>query len=94
MVEIIWSETAKYDFKNICNYIKCNSEYYSKIFKLNILKRIDNLNNFPKIGRVVPEYKCEFIREIIYGNYRIIYEFKTKIEILTIAHVRMKINSE
>ncbi len=40
------------------------------------------------MGRIVPEQNNQFLREMIFKNYRIIYEIvgNTKIEILTIYH--------
>jgi len=32
------------------------------------------LANFPRIGRVVPEFQIETLRELIHGSYRIVYE--------------------
>jgi len=42
----------------------------------------------PEIGRIVPELEKKEIRELIEGNYRIIYRIKTKdlVEIVTIHH--------
>ena len=42
----------------------------------------------PELGRIVPELELENIRELIEGNYRIIYRKSEKqiIEILTIHH--------
>ena len=38
-------------------------------------------------GRIVPEIHREDIRELIYGNYRIIYRLETKkVAILTVRH--------
>lgn len=91
MVRILWSLQARDDLKNIYNYIKQDSVYYADNFKLNILNRLEHLIKFPKLGRVVPEYNCEQVRELIYINYRIIYEIKESIQILAIAHCKMKI---
>lgn len=46
------------------------------------------LKKFPLIGKVVFEINQKEIREIIEGNYRIIYKIfsKTQIDILTIHH--------
>ena len=92
MVKILWSLQARDDLKNIYNYIKQDSIYYANNFKLRILNRIEGLPNFPNSGRIVPEYNSERVREIIYGNYRIIYEIKDSIQILAIAHCKMKID--
>jgi len=42
----------------------------------------------PKVGRKVPERNDENIRELIEGNYRIIYELRgeERIEVLLIHH--------
>jgi len=92
MVKILWSLQARDDLKNIYSYIKQDSVYYANNFKLNILNRIERLIKFPKSGRVVPEYNFEQVRELIYGNYRIIYEIKDSVQILAIAHSKMKID--
>jgi plasmid stabilization system protein ParE len=43
------------------------------------------LVDLPRIGRVVPEMNDPAIREIILGNYRIIYRLHTELaEILTV----------
>ena len=39
----------------------------------------------PEKGRIVPELSIEFIRELLYKNYRIVYLIKKKsIDILTV----------
>lgn len=38
-----------------------------------LCETIKPLRQFPRMGRPVPEYGQDFIREIIYGNYRVIY---------------------
>lgn len=41
----------------------------------------------PKSGRVVPEIGDEQFRELIYGNYRILYRIEKKqVSILTVRH--------
>jgi plasmid stabilization system protein ParE len=45
------------------------------------------LKSFPVSGLIVPEINSKDFRELIYGNYRIIYRVeKTQISILTIRH--------
>lgn len=47
------------------------------------------LSNQPKMGRIVPAFNRPEIREIIHGNYRLVYELKTNhIDMLTIWHTR------
>ena len=87
MVEIIWMPQAIEDLENIENYIgKDSPEYASLLFK-KIFTSVETLKQFPKMGRVVPEYGKETLRELIVRNYRIVYKIiNDKIEIQTIFH--------
>jgi toxin ParE1/3/4 len=84
--QIKWSPRATNNLENICNYIAKDSEYYATIFAKRVFI-INSLVEFPKSGRIVPEYGSENIREKIYENYRIVYRLKEEfIEIVAISH--------
>ena len=52
-----------------------------------VFSKVEQLKSSPEIGRVVPEIRNDQFRELIYGNYRVIYRIeKTQISILTIRH--------
>ena len=53
-----------------------------------IFKRVEILETAPLLGRIVPELNITKIRELILGNYRIIYKIinKKRIDILTREH--------
>jgi len=60
-----------------------------------IQKFVAKLIRFPNIGREVPEIKRSAIREIIEGNFRIIYRVESdRISILTIRNVRQLLKSK
>ncbi len=64
-----------------------DSEHYARSFAKEVIHAIENLQIFPKSGRVVPEYNLKHIREIIFQNYRIVYRIRSDvIEIVTITH--------
>jgi toxin ParE1/3/4 len=88
MVEIIWTNNAIADLKNIKNYIGRDNNIYARKIIGDIIENVDNLILFPELGRVVPEILNENVREIIFGNYRIVYLIKNQlqIDILTIHH--------
>lgn len=47
----------------------------------------DRLAELPRSGRIVPELEIENIREIILGNYRLIYRVREdQVQILTVHH--------
>jgi len=43
-------------------------------FASEILHKIERLSAFPDSGRVVPEFEMEFVREIIFPPFRIVYQ--------------------
>jgi toxin ParE1/3/4 len=73
MVKIIWTDLAIEDLRSIHNYISKDSPFYANRFIEKLLFRVEQLKNYPKSGRKVPEIGDECIRELIEGNYRIIY---------------------
>ncbi|MBS1257493.1 MAG: hypothetical protein MAG551_00537 [Candidatus Scalindua arabica] len=92
--KIRWSPRAVSNLEDICNYIAVDSEYYAILFAKKINSIIKAIPQFPKAGRIVPEYADEHIRERIYKNYRIVYRIKEDIiEIVAICHGSKPISS-
>jgi plasmid stabilization system protein ParE len=84
-MKIKWSEPSLLDLEGIQEYIARDSEYYASRFIMKIIEAAEVLENFPEIGRLVPEADQENIREILFRNYRIIYRIEPKrVLILTI----------
>ncbi|MEQ6341039.1 MAG: type II toxin-antitoxin system RelE/ParE family toxin [Gammaproteobacteria bacterium] len=65
-----WSRQARADVRQLRAYISQDSPFYARQFIERLFKRIDNIPEFPQIGRSVPEAEREDIREIIYRGYR------------------------
>lgn len=85
--QIRWSPRAIADFEDICNYIARDSEHYAAFFARKVNTIIKSIPQFPKTGRIVPEYGDENLREKIYNNYRIVYRIRGElIEIVAICH--------
>lgn len=84
---IKWTESAWADLENIADYIAKDSPYYAKKLVDEIRFIVRNLTKFPQIGRIVPEVKMSEIREVIIGNYRIVYQITRQlIYIVGIIH--------
>ncbi len=87
MVKLIWTEFAVEDLRLIHEYISRDSKRYADRFIEKLINRIDQPESFPKSGRVVPEFNLESIRELIEGNYRIIYKISTsEVAIIRVHH--------
>ncbi|MFA5422273.1 MAG: type II toxin-antitoxin system RelE/ParE family toxin [Phycisphaerae bacterium] len=87
MAQLRWTVQAVEDVESIAEFISEDSIHYANLFVSDILSAAERLKRFPEIGRIVPEFNEPSIREIILGNYRIVYRLKDDFaEILTVFH--------
>ncbi|WP_040397075.1 type II toxin-antitoxin system RelE/ParE family toxin [Cesiribacter andamanensis] len=88
MVTVIWTEQAIDDLTAIADYTSHHSEKWASAVIQRLFNRVSILKEMPELGRIVPEKGDASIRELIEGNYRIIYEIKhpDRVEILLIHH--------
>jgi len=86
-MKIIWSPLAIDRASEIAEYIAQDKPSAPEKWINTVFSKVEQLKSSPEIGRVVPEIRNDQFRELIYGNYRIIYHIeKTQISILTIRH--------
>ena len=74
MVKTVWTDVAIDDLKSIHEHISRDSKFYADRFIDKLISRVDQLEKYPESGRMVPEFQNETIRELIEGNYRIVYK--------------------
>ena len=87
MVEVNWSDQTIEDIHIIAEFISKDSVRYAEIFVEKVFGRAEILSTHPRAGRMVPEIQDKTIRELILGNYRIIYKvYPKRIDILTVHH--------
>ena len=87
MAEVKWTLQALDDLESICLFIGRDSPQAAAVFAQRAFQSTDPLVNFPRLGRVVPELEIENIREIILGNYRVIYRIEDEqVQVLTVHH--------
>ena len=92
MRKLIWTKPALADLEAIYDYIAKDSEYYASSFLGEIIQQPEKLIDFPEMGRIVPEADRKDIRELIFQNYRIIYQIENKnIIILTVIHAKREL---
>lgn len=86
-MKIIWSPLAIDRASEIADYIFQDKPSAAEKWINTLFSKVEQLKSFPETGRIVPEIKNDQFREIIYGNYRIIYRIEKKqVSILTIRH--------
>ena len=88
-MKIIWSPLAIERASEISEYIAQDNPTAAANWVETLFDKINILKSSPKSGRIVPETQRDDIREIIYGNYRIIFSVQiNKVCILTVRHGR------
>ena len=79
-MKIQFSETAFDDLEKINEYYEEQGVPHIGInFVTEIIEHVETLIDNPKIGRVVPEFNSEDIRELIHIPFRIVYITESKI---------------
>ncbi len=92
---VIWSQQAVADLRSIHDFITRDSRYYAKKVVHDIREKIEELNDLPKLGRIVPELNEEDVRELFLYSYRIIYEIKDgAIFVLAVVHQRRNLKDD
>jgi addiction module RelE/StbE family toxin len=88
MVQIRWLIEAQNDLKEIYEYISLDSERYAERQIARIVAKTQILKTIVYSGKIVAEIGKAEIRELIEGNYRIIYRIvnENSIDILMIHH--------
>jgi toxin ParE1/3/4 len=86
-MKIIWSPLAVDRVSEIAGYIAQDNPVAAESWINTVFKKVENLKAHSESGRIVPETNNNTIRELIYGNYRIIYRLEEKrLSVLTVRH--------
>lgn len=94
-MKIFWSPLAIDKTSEIAEYIARDKPTVAQDWVDKIFQKVDILKSSPDIGRVVPEIRRKDLRELIFGNYRIIYRVeKENISILTVRHGKQILPTE
>jgi addiction module RelE/StbE family toxin len=88
-MKLRWSPLAVDKASEIAEYIAQDNPAAAEKWIDAVFSSVERLTTFPESGRIVPEINSLAIRELLYGNYRIIYRIEEKqLSILTIRHGR------
>lgn len=85
--EIYWTRQSREDLRAIRAFIARDAPRTASAYVRRLRQSVGRLREFPYSGQVVPELQREEIREVIQGNYRIIYRVGDRqVDILTVYH--------
>ncbi len=86
-MSITWSPLAIERISEIAAYIAQENPQTAENWVEKIFDLIERLAEFPESGGIVPEINNPASREVISGNYRVIYDIEDEgARILTVRH--------
>lgn len=84
-MKLLWTERALADLRDMGDYIALRNPAAALSFTMELMIKAETLVEQLILGRVVPELGREDIRELIYGNYLIVYRvLEGKLHVLTV----------
>jgi len=93
MGQVTWSVQARSDLDTIVDHIAADSPSRAEAFHWDALRSSIVLGSHPRAGHPVPEVADPDIREIQFGNYRVIHWVKSEamVVVLTIRHGKRRL---
>ncbi len=73
-MKVVFSSSARNILAEIVKFIAYDKPQAARKWAASILESVSKLSDLPRIGRIVPEYADDNIREIVKGQYRIVYK--------------------
>lgn len=86
-MKIVWSWQSRDDLREIRKFIARDSPRAAASFIRKLRESVERLRIHPESGQVVRELRDATVREILFGQYRIIYQCGAKrVEVLAVIH--------
>ena len=86
-MKVRWTRTAIEHLASIYECIGRDSARYARRMVDRITSRSRQIGQFPRSGQMVPEYQDPDIREVLEGQFRVIYEVTVReIHVLAVIH--------
>lgn len=85
--QVVWSRRALGDLKALVQYIARDNRTVAKRFGNLVVSKVDEVIQFPRMGRMVPEYHEDGLREILIPPYRVIYEIDDRRQTIAVLRI-------
>jgi len=83
--ELVWTVRALSDLEAIGDFIARDDESAARQWLMKLVRLAEKIAASPAIGRRVPEFGREELRETFLGRYRLVYRVAAhRVEVLTI----------
>jgi toxin ParE1/3/4 len=90
MVKIEWSLSAIEDIEKHLEYIEQDNRQAAQDWAVQIFENEDLIAENPYIGRIIPEENLNYKRELILGNFRLMYEILSESKVVILKVMRSK----
>ena len=93
-MKVMMSDPALGDVEGIETFLSDKSPARAKKLTKEIFARARSLAVFPRRGRMIPEIEDDCLRELIVGDYRVMYEIDDDngiVEVLAVLHGRREL---
>ena len=91
-MKVVWSPLALEKVSSIAEFIALDKPSAAIDWANDVFDLAEGIGSQPEMGREVPELIGKGYREIIFGNYRIIYKLSDTVQILTVRNCRQLLN--
>jgi toxin ParE1/3/4 len=88
-MRVAWTDRGKARLRQIRAYIAKDQPLNAERFVDRLTRRVEQLVEHPRSGKIVEQYQRDDLRELIESSYRIIYLIlEDRIDILTVRDSR------
>jgi addiction module RelE/StbE family toxin len=86
-MRVVWTDEARAHLAGIHDFIKHDAPFYATQTIDKLTRRVEQLIDHPRSGRILPNYDDENLRELIAHPYRLVYRIKPdRIDIIAVFH--------
>lgn len=87
MAEIRWTLTAADDLRLLEEWIARDSLLNAVDFTDRLIASVERLADSPLLGRIVPEFSRDPLRELLFRGYRVVYSVEAvHVTVLRVIH--------
>jgi toxin ParE1/3/4 len=86
VARLIWTNQALDDFEALLEYISRDAPMAARRFGQKLFDKVGLLQSNPLLGSVIREDDSQTYREILQGNYRLIYRVDGEVVYLVTIH--------
>lgn len=86
-MKLRWNPAAERDLYDIHSYIARDQPINADRFVARLIDRAEEATRYPAKHRKVPELDCDDVREVLEGQYRIIFHVHAhEVEVIAVLH--------